>query len=106
VRARLPDRARSDACIAWAAITGSAARDAEDEWSDIDLAFGGRRDAAIEDVLRDWTAWIGTELRAIHPWDLADELGRALGVATSAFIEEVRAHDAGLADRLAATLRS
>jgi predicted nucleotidyltransferase len=40
VRARLIERARLDDRITGAAITGSAARDAEDRWSDIDLFFG------------------------------------------------------------------
>jgi len=43
-RTRLRDalvaRARADERITGAALTGSASRDAEDRWSDIDLALG------------------------------------------------------------------
>jgi len=71
VRTRLLDRARADARIVAAAITGSAARDAEDEWSDVDLAFAVAEGIAVDAVLADWTAWITRELGAIHHWDLA-----------------------------------
>ena len=52
VRAALIERARLDDDIAGAAITGSAARDAEDRWSDIDLFLGVADAVAVDDVLR------------------------------------------------------
>jgi len=39
MRALLLERARADGRIAGAAVAGSAAADAEDRWSDIDLCF-------------------------------------------------------------------
>ena len=39
-RARLLERARADRRITGAALTGSAAHDAQDRWSDIDLFEG------------------------------------------------------------------
>ena len=40
LRSDLLDHASRDARISGAAITGSAAEEREDRWSDIDLAFG------------------------------------------------------------------
>ncbi len=65
LRARLLDRARSDEAIVGAAITGSAARGAEDRWSDVDLFFG------VEGaVLEHWTSYVYGELGAVHHFDL------------------------------------
>ena len=58
-RTRLRDalvaRARADERITGAALTGSASRDAEDRWSDIDLALGVAADADAGRVMADWT---------------------------------------------------
>jgi len=70
VRALLLERARADARIVGAAITGSAARDAEDRWSDIDLFFGVAEGAAPADALSDWSAFAIRELGAVHHFDL------------------------------------
>ena len=51
-------------------MTGSVTSDAEDEWSDVDLAFGVADGATIEEVLADWTAMMYREHRAIHHVDV------------------------------------
>ena len=64
VRRQLIERAQEDSRITSAALTGSAARKAEDRWSDIDLFFGVS--GVIPGALDDWTAFIYGELGAIH----------------------------------------
>jgi predicted nucleotidyltransferase len=68
VRERLLDLAAADPDIAGAAITGSLALDAGDEWSDIDLAF------AVSDelgpTLERWTEHLSRDFDAVHHWDL------------------------------------
>jgi hypothetical protein len=58
-RQRLRDQliasAEVDGRITGAALTGSAAADREDEWSDIDLALGLAADADQAEVIADWT---------------------------------------------------
>src|SRR6185503_3958295 len=56
LRSELLDYAAGDGRISGAAITGSAAADREDRWSDIDLAFGIADAAELPNVLSDWTA--------------------------------------------------
>ncbi|GIH90820.1 hypothetical protein ACFFMN_26310 [Planobispora siamensis] len=70
VRTRLLERAREDGRIAGAAITGSAAHDAEDRWSDIDLFFGVAAGSSLEEVLSDWSDFAYRELGAVHHFDL------------------------------------
>jgi predicted nucleotidyltransferase len=70
VRTQLLERARGDERIVGAAITGSAARDAEDRWSDVDLFFGVAAGIAVEETLNDWSAFMYRELGAIHHFDL------------------------------------
>ena len=70
VRASLLDRAEGDARIVAAAITGSAALDAEDRWSDVDLAFGVAASADRDEVIADWTRTLEREFRTVHHWDL------------------------------------
>jgi predicted nucleotidyltransferase len=70
VRTTLLARAREDPRIVGAAITGSAASDAEDRWSDIDLFFGVADGAAVADVLGDWSDFVYGELGALHHFDL------------------------------------
>jgi predicted nucleotidyltransferase len=70
VRAELIDRARRDDRIAAAAITGSAARDAEDRWSDIDLFMGVADGVAIDEALRAWSEVLHREFAAVHHFDL------------------------------------
>ena len=70
VRSRLLDRARDDARVVGAAVTGSASHDAEDRWSDIDLFFGIADGVDLELVLDDWTDFMCGELRARHHFDV------------------------------------
>ncbi|GAA3515556.1 putative nucleotidyltransferase [Streptosporangium album] len=70
VRTRLLERAREDERIVGAALTGSAARDAEDRWSDVDLFFGVADGVTVEEALSDWSAFAYRELGAIHHFDL------------------------------------
>lgn len=56
LRDELVAAARADHRIDGAALTGSAARDAEDGWSDVDLAFGLAEGADQAAVIADWTA--------------------------------------------------
>src|SRR2546427_7507668 len=70
VRERVLELARADARISGGAITGSAAAEAEDRWSDIDLSFGVIDDVEPESVLADWTEALGGELGILHHWDL------------------------------------
>ncbi|WP_371407562.1 nucleotidyltransferase domain-containing protein [Kribbella sp. NBC_00662] len=70
LRDALVAQARADARITGAALTGSAAVGAEDEWSDIDLAFGLAPDADQTAVLADWTAAMYAEHGAIHHTDM------------------------------------
>src|SRR5438128_4500231 len=70
VRERVLELARADARISGGAITGSAAVEGEDRWSDIDLSFGVIDDVEPEAVLDDWTEKLGPELGVLHHWDL------------------------------------
>src|SRR3954454_23204163 len=69
VRAQLLARASDDARISGAAITGSAAGDAEDRGSDIDLFFCVADGAAVAGVLGDWSDFVYAELGALHHFD-------------------------------------
>ena len=69
VRVQLLERARSDARVTGAAITGSAAAGTEDDWSDIDLFFGVS-DGQVASVLDDFTEHLYGELGALHHFDL------------------------------------
>lgn len=70
VRDALIAAARADDRIAGAALTGSAASGAEDEWSDIDLAFGLTPAADLAEVLADWTALMYRDHGVVHHTDL------------------------------------
>ncbi|MBA2521985.1 MAG: hypothetical protein H0V25_01520 [Solirubrobacterales bacterium] len=70
VRERLLDRARDDTRITGAAVTGSASRNAEDRWSDIDLFFGIADGTLLETVLGDWTDSVYGEFGALHHFDV------------------------------------
>lgn len=56
LRSGLLEYAANDGRISGAAITGSGAADREDQWSDIDLAFGVKNGADLLTVLADWTS--------------------------------------------------
>jgi hypothetical protein len=68
VRRRLLALAEADECVVAAAITGSHATGAGDEWSDIDLAFGIRGD--LPAALEHWTELLYRDFGALHHWDL------------------------------------
>jgi hypothetical protein len=71
IRSDLLQYAAQDRRISGAAITGSAAVESEDEWSDIDLAFGVSDDADRTEVMADWTAYMYEQHRAVHHMDMA-----------------------------------
>jgi hypothetical protein len=68
VRARLLQLAAEDPAVTGAAITGSRAVGASDEWSDVDIAFGVRGE--LEPTIDRWTGRLYDELGALHHWDL------------------------------------
>jgi len=70
LRATLLHAAAADPRISGLAITGSAAAEREDRWSDIDLAFGVARAAEMPDVMRDWTARMYDRHGALHHVDV------------------------------------
>ncbi|MEV7038936.1 nucleotidyltransferase domain-containing protein [Amycolatopsis sp. NPDC051061] len=71
LRDALIEAARSDERVTGAALTGSAALDAEDAWSDIDLAFAVAGE--LEPVLADFTARMYREHGAVHHLDVVFE---------------------------------
>ena len=70
IRSSLLELAASDSRIGGAAITGSAANDGEDRWSDIDLAFGVWNADDVEETLSNWTARMYAEHPALHHLDV------------------------------------
>lgn len=70
LRSELLEYAAQDARITAAAITGSAAENREDRWSDIDLAFGVEDAAVLPTVLSDWTAHMYDWHQALHHLDV------------------------------------
>lgn len=68
LRARLLEQAQADPRITAAAITGSAAANAEDQWSDIDLAFAHA--TPLEPLLTDWTDKMYNHHNALRHTDL------------------------------------
>ena len=70
VRSDLLEYATRDRRISGAAVTGSAAIDSEDKWSDIDLAFGLADPAHQTDVLSDWTKYMYEKHLALHHLDV------------------------------------
>ena len=70
LRSDLLAYATNDQRIGGAAITGSAASESEDQWSDIDLAFGVAEIAEVQHVLSDWTAHMYEQHRALHHLDV------------------------------------
>jgi hypothetical protein len=70
IRRLLLTKAREDPHVIGAAITGSAARDAQDDWSDIDLFFGVADDVNVSEALGEWSSFVYDELGALHHFDL------------------------------------
>ena len=71
LRDELVSAARADERITGAALTGSAAVDAEDRWSDIDLALGLAPDADPGQVIADWTRVMYQQHSAVDHLDIA-----------------------------------
>ena len=71
LRSELISWAAGDRRITGVAITGSAAAEREDPWSDIDLAFGVADSAELRGVLSDWTAQMYDRHTALHHLDVA-----------------------------------
>ena len=70
LRSGLLEFARNDGRITGAAVTGSAADLREDEWSDVDLAFGVGAVGDLPGVLADWTAHMYDQHHALHHLDV------------------------------------
>jgi len=70
LRFDLLEYAARDCRISGAAITGSSATEQEDQWSDIDLAFGVVDAAELPSVLSDWTARMYDQHLALHHLDV------------------------------------
>lgn len=70
LREKLLAAAQADDRVSGVAITGSAARGALDQWSDIDLAFGIADPARLSEALGDWTDRMHREHGAVHHFDV------------------------------------
>jgi hypothetical protein len=70
LRSDLLESVERDARITGAAITGSLAGDHEDEWSDIDLAFGVSDGDEVPNVLSDWTRHLYEANSVLHHFDV------------------------------------
>ncbi|GAB2899446.1 hypothetical protein [Streptomyces mayteni] len=70
VRSRLLARARADADVSAAALTGSAARGVEDRWSDVDLLLGVAPGRVVAEVVAAWSEFVYAEFGALHHFDL------------------------------------
>jgi hypothetical protein len=70
LRFDLIEYAARDSRISGAAITGSGATEQEDQWSDIDLAFGVVDAAELLSVISDWTARMYDRYLALHHLDV------------------------------------
>lgn len=70
LREELIAAAKADRRITGVAITGSGARNALDEWSDIDLAFGVADPARLREALGDWTDRMHDDHGAVHHFDV------------------------------------
>lgn len=70
LRSALIAASRQDARISGAAVTGSAAGGAEDQWSDIDLAFGIGDAGTMPAAVADWTERMYREHGVVHHFDV------------------------------------
>ncbi len=70
LRSQLLEYAANDQRISGGAITGSGAAEREDQWSDIDLAFGVRNAAEVPRILSDWTEYMYRQQLALHHLDV------------------------------------
>ena len=76
LRSAILERAAGDLRITGAAITGSAAAEREDEWSDVDVAFGVTPEIPLPGVLDDWTAYMYDQHGALHHVDVNSKCSR------------------------------
>ena len=70
LRLDILEYAANDKRLAGAAVTGSAAVDQEDRWSDIDLAFGVTDPEQVAAVLDDFTELMYERYAALHHHDV------------------------------------
>ena len=70
VLARVLELARADPRVTAGVLIGSMAAGAEDEWSDIDIAFSVSDGTPPEAVLDDWTAVFAREFGTLHHFHL------------------------------------
>jgi predicted nucleotidyltransferase len=70
LRSELLEFGKKDTRITGAAITGSLAADNEDEWSDIDLAFGVLNTTEIPNVLSAFTEQLYQAHSVLHHFDV------------------------------------
>lgn len=70
IREELMDAAHSTTAIVGAALVGSAARGAEDAWSDIDLALQLAPDADEQAVVEEWSALIADRFGLADRFDV------------------------------------
>ncbi|HEY3835617.1 MAG TPA: hypothetical protein VGL72_03565 [Bryobacteraceae bacterium] len=70
IRSTVLGRAAADPRICSAAITGSGSTGAEDEWSDIDLAFAVADGVELTAAVSDWTTYLYSAHSAIHHLDV------------------------------------
>jgi hypothetical protein len=70
LRSELLEYAANDKRLAGVAVTGSAAVDREDRWSDIHLAFGITDPEQVATVLSDFTGFMYERHAALHHHDV------------------------------------
>jgi hypothetical protein len=70
IRTEILKVASEDPRISGGAITGSASLDKQDQWSDIDLAFGVSNPAEIPDTLNDYTERMYCNYGVLHHMDV------------------------------------
>lgn len=75
LRESLLRAACADKRLSGVAVTGSAAVDREDAWSDIDLVLGVADRANLPEVMADWAATMYREHDAVHDVQLASGSG-------------------------------
>ena len=81
LREQLIERARADDRVVGCALLGSAARDEEDAWSDIDLALRLVPTTDLDAVVKDWTAELSETVQLADTFDL-----RAFGALYRVFL--------------------
>ena len=70
LRSQLLEYGANDQRISGGAITGSGAEANEDQWSDIDVAFGVKDGAELPKILSDWTEYMYQQHLALHHLDV------------------------------------